>query len=276
MALLTEDGGRETYPRVRSASSGVGTTTPAPVSTQPAPEPTQPPASEPAPPPATPQTYGLSGFDTTKLNDPNHNSFKYQFARIARKYNPQQGVQSGMLDELNKLGYGSFYGSGQHLGYRGITDAGRAAGLDPYDFEGDFIQGYQGGQNPNAMWQYDAWAPPNPSQQVYGDAQMPDFSALLTQQPQAPVFQFTNTGIDPAVLQSLLAMVQPQAPQQVMAPGYQPSAPQTQAAPMPQVSGAQSGGSSVQTQTAPAGAQGIDPFMAWLRQQVFGGANARV
>lgn len=267
-----DSGGREMYPRRRNVSidgapSG-GTAAPA---TTPIPE--QAPAPAPAPTPApAPQQYGLSGFDPTKVADPNNQHFKQQFGRIAQGYNPQQGIQSGMLDELNKLGYANFYGQGQHLGYRGVTDAGRGAGLDPHDFQGDYIKDWQGGQNPNATWQYDWWT--DPTQQAAG--QTPDLSGLfaqLFQQPQQtpPSINITNSGIDPKALEALMATYAGGQTQQVSAPGYQPSAPQTQA-PTPSFSGTPSQGGSVQTQSAGQTVQpGMDPFMAWLRSQVFGG-----
>lgn len=281
MALVgayEDSGGQDTYVRRRAAptadvpSGGIAAPSAGPA---PAPAPAPLPDSPPEAPP--PPRYGLTGFDTTKLADPNHNTFKYQYGRIARGYNPQQGIQSGMLDELNKLGFAQFSGSGQRLGWSGVTDAGRAAGMDPYDFSGDFIQGWQNGQNPNALWQYD-WRDPNAGQQPEGST--PDLSALFPQwnpTPQYPgmppgTVSITNSGIDPAALQALASMFSQQQPQSYSAPPYQPSAPQTQAAPMPEFTGASGGSGSVQTQSAaPTAAPGMDPFMEWLRSQVFGG-----
>lgn len=70
----------------------------------------------------------LEGFDQGKLAS-GHDSPKYQFARVASNYNPREGVTSAMLADLNKLGIGTFSGSGDHLHidnpdprFEGITD----------------------------------------------------------------------------------------------------------------------------------------------------------
>lgn len=273
MALLggyEDSGGRETYPRPYrppTQSAGLPGGTAGPATPEPAPAPT--------PTPEPPRQYGLSGFDFGKLNDPNHKTFKYQFGRIARNYNPQQGIQAAMLDELNKLGFANFYGSGQHLGYKGVTAAGRAAGLDPYDFEGDFIQSWSNGQNPNATWQYDAYNPnpmpdvPPPQAQQAGFPGLEQWfqqMAMPQPPPQAPSISITNSGIDPQTLAALMATYQGGQPQQVSAPPYYaPSAVQTQAPPM-MAPGPASGSRPVQTQGVTQAAPGEDPFMAWLRQ----------
>lgn len=71
----------------------------------------------------------LEGFGGEgKLTEANP-SPKYQFAQVASHYNPREGVTPAMLADLNKLGIGTFSGSGDHLHidnpspeFEGITD----------------------------------------------------------------------------------------------------------------------------------------------------------
>jgi hypothetical protein len=220
MALAFNDdpygfGDTRRRPTVEGADSGVTTAPMAvPRGTAPAPTAPRPPSSPyeeggitgggtPAPTPTRTSNYGwLSGYDTNKLNDPTHTSAKYQIGRTFGYYNPQQGITSDLLKELNALGLANFGGSGQHLSLSGITDKGRQAGLDPYDFSGDFIQSWAGGTNPNAKWQYDAWS--NPSA---GGSSIDNLlsSFMPTAQPQ----QQGNGFISPEQLASLLQTLQP-------------------------------------------------------------------
>lgn len=299
MALIggyEDSGGGETYARrrqtVTSASSPApdpGPAAPTTIPEVPAPQtpaPQTPPPEAPAPRTAN---YGwLSGYDTSKLNDPNHLSAKYQIGRTFGYYNPQQGITDDLLKELNALGLANFSGSGQHLSLSGITDKGRQAGLDPYDFSGDFIQGFANGTNPNAKWQYDAWQDPN-QQMAQNAAQMPSTLPFPQSNPFGlPPGVWTFGGQQQApdmswlgpVLQTILQPPQqPQAPVVPPSPaapvyGPPPSAPVTQATPMPISAPAGGGSGPVQTITGsgPVTLQGpgMDPFIAWLRQQLGG------
>jgi len=114
-------------------------------------KPTQTPA------PVTPPTnYRIQPVDPTKFADPTHSTAKYQFLRTAQGFDPTKGITPEFLAKLNALGLANFTGSGQKLGYTGITDAGRAAGMTS-DFEGDFIQNWGNGANPDAQWAWN-WA----------------------------------------------------------------------------------------------------------------------
>lgn len=104
-----------------------------------------------------PYNYGrMAGYDEGKFKDLTHKSGKYEIGRTLSLYNPQSGITPEALAALNKLGYGTFSGSGQKLSLQGLTDAGRAAKIQQDFTDEDWIQGYQGGANPNAHWQ-DSW-----------------------------------------------------------------------------------------------------------------------
>jgi len=231
MAMVGFDTGAGYEARPRRPSIAVGE--PAPGSYRP--EPTTP-SPEPTPTAPAPQMFRVQPVNEQKFADTAHRSAKYDFLRIAQRYNPQQGISDAMLKELNGLGYGTFGGQGQHMTISGITDAGVGAGLDPHDFNGDFIQNYGGGQNPNAQWAWD-WFDPGASAapSAPGATPFPMFDPAMMQmmayggmapqqapQPQAPSFM-TN----PAFWQSLTSLFGQQ-------PGYSHAA-------SPSFAGAQTG-----------------------------------
>lgn len=119
-----------------------------------------PPTSPDAPPPSAPLSspnYGslTAGFDPAKLNDPNKHSFKYDFGRTVAPFDPRQGFTADVLKALNGLGYADF-GSpgGDQLSIHGVTEKGRAAGMDPRDFTGDYIYAFDA-QNDATKWGFD-------------------------------------------------------------------------------------------------------------------------
>lgn len=105
----------------------------------------------------------LSGYDTSKLQDPTHTSAKYQIGRTLARFNPSGGFADPVIAALNALGLGHFAGSGDRLSLTGVTNAGRQAGLDTHDFQGDFIQNWTGTDptdHSGARWTYDAYQDP--------------------------------------------------------------------------------------------------------------------
>lgn len=120
--------------------------------------------------PTPPPTYRIQPVDAGKMAS-KHDA-KYDFLRTAQGFDPTKGITSELVDRINALGYGTFSGSGQHGSWSNITDAGRAAGLDPHDFSGDFIQNYGEGKNPDAQWAWD-WYDPNPQGGSGGFATLP-------------------------------------------------------------------------------------------------------
>jgi hypothetical protein len=185
MAMYEEDPfgystqGRRRPPGVTGASSGTASTIPMPSPmTAPTsyavprdtPDPldpsggtgaTTPTQTAPTAPTRQPNYNWLDGgYDRGKLGDASHNTAKYLMGRTFAQYDPRQGITGDVLSGLNALGFGKFGGSGQHLSISGITDFGRSAGLDPYDFTGDFIRGWGDGQGANPLWGYDAWSNP--------------------------------------------------------------------------------------------------------------------
>lgn len=289
MSMYEDSGGNETYPRVRSAASGVGTTSAAPRATFPT-DPNNPtgPVSPNPPAPTTPaaapapnyQTLGqysnrLGGYDMSKFQNPYDQwSEKYKIGAVQSWFDPLKGVTPEYLSALNSLGLANFYGQGDKMGVNNIKN-------DPRFGTGgiaDVVHGLNG-QNADTMWT--PWYVDDQSQQPtyqLDPSTVPPYQTYGQQpQAQAPVFQFTNSGIDPAVLQQILAMVQPQPQQQAASPYYSSTPLQTQATPMPMFTGAGNQNGSVQTQgVAPAAAPQMDPFMAWLTSRVFGGPNAGV
>jgi hypothetical protein len=198
--------------------------------------------------------------------------------RIFSQYDPRGGVTDPMLQALNALGYASFYGSRDRLGFRNVTSAGRAAGLDPHDFEGDFIKNYTG-VDPNdhsgALWQYDWWEQPSqlgalgaavgtpqgfsfPPQQSGLEALLPLLTTIVNKPTPAAA-----PGLDPATLSAILASVQPpQAP-------VSASPVQTQSPPMMPSAGGGGSASITPMLAAGGGTTPIeDPFTAWLRSML--------
>jgi hypothetical protein len=117
--------------------------------------PNVPPTPAPPSPPAPNFGWLSSGFDQGKLKDPNHHSFKYDFARAVSPFDPRKGFTSDVLSALNGLGYADFYSpGGDQLGIRGVTSKGRAAGMDPRDFLGDFIEAFDS-QSDATKWGFD-------------------------------------------------------------------------------------------------------------------------
>lgn len=119
----------------------------APVSSPPyqAPSDTPPPASTPA---APKQLYSISGWDSDKMNDPNHNTSKYMIGRILAGFDPNKGITPDVINALNGLGIGTFSsdgGDGLHVS-GGRDDFG---GMNVWDA----IRGYKAGDG-NASWQF--------------------------------------------------------------------------------------------------------------------------
>lgn len=170
-SIYGDDGGTVTDGRRRRPTNagpgyippyGGGTgTPPRPTSTTTAPPiaPNEPnpntPAPEPPKPPA-PNFGSLSGgFDFGKLSDPNKHSFKYDYARTVSAFDPRKGFTGDVLSALNGLGYADFYSpGGDKLGIRNVTSKGVAAGMDPRDFLGDFINAFDA-QNDATKWGFD-------------------------------------------------------------------------------------------------------------------------
>lgn len=221
------------------------------------PGPTAPPeAPKPAP------NWGTlnAGFDRGKLDNAAHKTFKYDFARTVAPFDPRKGFTPEVLAALNALGYADFYSpGGDKLGMRNVTAQGRAAEMDPNDFFGDFIQGFDA-QGSGTQWQYD-WNDygQTPEQGAYGPA-LPRGSA-----PQGfnnpPEYyyggqQMPSIFSDQNFWQQLMQAMQPQTPQ-----GYSN-------APMPSFGGAYS----------PARQQPVpqqNPQIAQLLTQLFAGLGGR-
>jgi hypothetical protein len=99
-------------------------------------DPIQAPPSQPA------KNYleGSGAFDQTKLNDPTHNTERYQLARVQRNHDPSLGITDAFLAEANGLGIGDFYkDSGDRLGVRNARNGARWT-----DGVGDVITNYTG------------------------------------------------------------------------------------------------------------------------------------
>lgn len=172
----------------------------------------QPGTAAPTPTATAAPNYGwLDGYNLDKLSNPANQNAKSQIGRTLGQFNPAQGYTDPVLQALNALGLAQFSGSGDRLSLSNVTSKGTAAGLDPHNFNGDFIENWTGA-DPNdhsgAKWTYDAYTDPattaatdpmastasllsslfaQPTQSA-----MPDMSwigpliASLTQQPQAP------------------------------------------------------------------------------------------
>lgn len=117
------------------------------------------PPTQPEPPAASPYHFDwLSpGYSREKLNNADHLSAKYQIGRTLSQFDPHGGVSDPVLQALNALGFGTFYGEGQNLGLKGVTSKGHDAGLDTHDYYGDFIRSFHGD---NPLWGYAAYADP--------------------------------------------------------------------------------------------------------------------
>lgn len=94
----------------------------------------------------------LEGFDAGKLADTTHNSPKYQLGRALSQFDPRQGVTPDVLASLNKLGLGTFSGSGDKVSI---------AGGDPRWDGVNSIDLVRGFHDPNGTggWQYGAEGP---------------------------------------------------------------------------------------------------------------------
>jgi hypothetical protein len=192
--------------------------------------------------------------------------------RIFSQYDPHGGITDPMLQALNALGYANFYGSKDRLGFRNVTAAGQAAGLDPHDFEGDFIQGFN---SPNPLWNYDWWEQPSqlgalgaavgtpqgfsfPPQQSGLEALLPLLTTIVNKPTPAAA-----PGMDPATLSAILGSLQPPqapvsaSPLQVQAPPMMPSAGGGGSASITPMLAAGGGTTSIE-----------DPFTAWLRSML--------
>jgi hypothetical protein len=66
----------------------------------------------PVAPPVAPPSFRsqMDGVDFTKFDNPEHETPKYQIARVQEKYDPTKGVTPEMVAELNALGLGKFRG----------------------------------------------------------------------------------------------------------------------------------------------------------------------
>ncbi len=106
--------------------------------------------------PAGPKTptynYGNThGYDETKFNDPNKKSAKYVIGRTLSQFDPKQGITPEVLAALNALGFGNFSGQGDKLSLKGLTDAGKQAGLAGDYTDADFVEALNSG---NGHWGY--------------------------------------------------------------------------------------------------------------------------
>lgn len=290
MALgnFPDSGGNETYPRIKRPVNGPGGPI-APVRTPPAQYPTAPPPampvaaipqskrpamggpmmtnraanptsgdpSAPAPAPAPSPAPGPAAGPTPAPAQTNAFTPQLQAGwspTEAAHYLLSNGMQGKeMTDYLRAQGYqdnGLYYPDRNMYG---------------------FANAYMGQDN-NGGWYTNQRVPETQGQ----DGSQFDWGSLLSslfqqpQQQQMPSINVTNSGIDPSVLAGLMQQFQQPAQQQgVYAQGYMP---QTQA-PAPTFGGTPAQGGNVQTQTAATTQPGTDPFMAWLRGQVFGGGQ---
>lgn len=199
-----------------------------------------------------------AGFDVNKLNDPNKHSFKYDYGRAVAGFDPSKGFTPEVLNALNALGYANFSGGGKMLNISGVNQRGIAAGMDPRDFSGDFVDAFDA-HNGATKWGFD-WldSNPTPQQAAYG----PDPMAMLLPslfggqqsyappQPQQPAMPAIFS--DANFWQQLVSAMQPQ-----YAPGYSN-------APTPNFAGAQYG-----TSQQPVAQQ--NPQITQLLSQLFAG-----
>lgn len=114
-----------------------------------------PPTPTPTTTPTTTQTnysqWGTNryeGWDPQKIAS-GQTSPKYLVGRVLSNFDPRQGITPQVLAELNKLGIGTFEGSGQNLR---VVNA--SPEFEGYTDWGDMIHAYQGGAGANAAWQY--------------------------------------------------------------------------------------------------------------------------
>jgi hypothetical protein len=208
----------------------------------------------PGPQPPAPNFGWLStGFDQGKVKDPNHHTFKYDFARTVAPFDPRKGFTSDVLSALNGLGYADFYSpGGDQLGIRGVTDKGRAAGMDPRDFLGDFIEAFDS-QSDATKWGFD-WMDDATQSMGAGSIMGPDPG------PWVSATGGGSSGVDLSWLGDLLKTFAP-SPQQTPAPaappvvltvpGVQPSASYSQPSPT-------FGGGYVSPGYTPSGNQPVD------------------
>jgi len=132
-------------------------------------------APEPLPEPAAPKpSFGLSGYDMGKLNDPTHNTEKYQIGRVQQQFDPSAGITPEFLAALNAMDIGDFSGSGDRLSVKNSRNGSRFT-----DGTGDVIQNYTGDGPKN--WTFLDTAEQAPQAQ----AQSP--MALPAQQGLAPI-----------------------------------------------------------------------------------------
>jgi hypothetical protein len=95
-----------------------------------------------APPSQPAKNYleGSGAFDQAKLNDPTHNTERYQLARVQKNHDPSLGITDAFLADANALGIGDFYkDSGDRLGVRNARNGARWT-----DGIGDVITNYTG------------------------------------------------------------------------------------------------------------------------------------
>ncbi len=119
----------------------------------PAPTPMSPEGPQATPPPAAPAPdfSRLTGYDQGKFNDPNKHDAKYDMGRTLAQFDPRAGLTPEVIDALNKLGYGTFSGSGDKLSLSGLTDVGRQNNLTGDYQNADFNVGFKSG---NGKWGY--------------------------------------------------------------------------------------------------------------------------
>lgn len=98
-------------------------------------------AGQPAAQPAPSYANKLEGFDQGKLAS-GHDSPKYQFARVAQKYDPKGGITQQMIDELNGLGIGTVNAKvgGDKIAFGGNVDP-RFEGVTEFDVIRDLENG---------------------------------------------------------------------------------------------------------------------------------------
>lgn len=92
----------------------------------------------------------LTGYDQGKF-DANKDDGKYQVGGALSQHDPRLGITPDVLKSLNALGYGTYSGSGQKLSLTGLTDKGRAAGIQGDFRDADYVVGFSGG---DGKWGY--------------------------------------------------------------------------------------------------------------------------
>jgi len=163
-----------------------------------------------APTPTTP-TYNFNwlnaGYDRTKLADQNHKTAKYQIGRTLSQFDPHGGVNDAVLQALNALGFGSYYGSfyDPYVFYDPFSPWYRGYGNYGYGPYGYPSYGYSGYGYPSS---YSAFADgdlrlkvkPRDAQVFVDDKPQPTWDAVLDALGMPRPHPFQQSTINPNVL----------------------------------------------------------------------------